>query len=403
MMAENRAPRNVRHPEDCQRFETLTPMTDTAPLPRLARDSDLRARCRGSLLGGAIGDALGAAVEFLDRRQIAERFGPGGIRDYAPAYGRAGAITDDTQMALFTAEGMLRAHVRAVEMQRAPELGRVMSGAYQRWLRAIGLTDRADEVPDRPGWLIGHDELHRHRSPGTTCVPSLLAQQRAGDPARNDSKGCGGVMRVAPVGLYFAALAAPRAPLDPDAVFAAGVEVAALTHGHPTAQLAAGCLAALTALLARGGELSAGIERIKRTLRQQAGHDEVLHEIERAQTLAAQEPMSSDAVDRLGPGWAGDEALAVALYCALCAPDFEAALVLAVNHGGDSDSTGSITGSLLGARDGAGVLPPRWLDRLELEPAIGAIADDLAAVGEWALHGDDRRELDFYRNRYPGF
>ncbi len=61
---------------------------------------DLRARFRGCLLGGAVGDALGAPVEFLDRDSILAKFGADGITDYAPAYGRLGAITDDTQMTL---------------------------------------------------------------------------------------------------------------------------------------------------------------------------------------------------------------------------------------------------------------------------------------------------------------
>jgi ADP-ribosylglycohydrolase len=71
-------------------------------------------RCRGCLLGGAVGDALGAPVEFMSHSQIVSRFGPHGIRDFAPAYGRTGAITDDTQMTLFTAEGLRRAHLRHV-------------------------------------------------------------------------------------------------------------------------------------------------------------------------------------------------------------------------------------------------------------------------------------------------
>jgi ADP-ribosylglycohydrolase len=71
-----------------------------------------RERARGCLLAGACGDALGAPVEFMRDREIRARFGLGGIRDMAPAYGKAGAITDDTQMTLFTAEGLIRAHLR---------------------------------------------------------------------------------------------------------------------------------------------------------------------------------------------------------------------------------------------------------------------------------------------------
>jgi ADP-ribosylglycohydrolase len=69
-------------------------------------------RIKGCLLGGAVGDALGAPVEFLEWSVIEARFGPQGIIDFVPAYGITGAITDDTQMMLFTAEGLIRAYVR---------------------------------------------------------------------------------------------------------------------------------------------------------------------------------------------------------------------------------------------------------------------------------------------------
>ena len=68
-------------------------------------------RIKGCLLGGAVGDALGAPVEFLEWSAIEAKFGPQGIVDFAPAFGTTGAITDDTQMMLFTAEGLLRAYV----------------------------------------------------------------------------------------------------------------------------------------------------------------------------------------------------------------------------------------------------------------------------------------------------
>jgi ADP-ribosylglycohydrolase len=91
-------------------------------------------RYRGCLLGGAVGDALGAPVEFMDLAQIHRRFGPGGIRDFAHAYGRIGAITDETQMTLFTAEGVLRAATRHADRGHchAPT---VIHRAYMRWLR----------------------------------------------------------------------------------------------------------------------------------------------------------------------------------------------------------------------------------------------------------------------------
>jgi hypothetical protein len=71
-------------------------------LPRIPADAEVRDRFQGCLLGGAIGDALGAVVNSMSRTEIVARFGSAGIRDYAPAFGRLGAITSHTQMSLFT-------------------------------------------------------------------------------------------------------------------------------------------------------------------------------------------------------------------------------------------------------------------------------------------------------------
>ena len=75
--------------------------------------------------------------------------------------------------------------------------------------------------------------------------------------------------------------------------------------------------------------------------------------------------------------------------------------MLAVNHGGDSDSTGSIAGNLLGALMGIDAIPERWLAQLELRDVIVSVADDLGSVCDWALH-DSEPEGEFYWKRYPG-
>ena len=93
---------------------------------------DVSIRCRGCLLGGAVGDALGAPVEFKTYAQIIAQFGVGGIRDFAPAYHWIGAITDDTQMTLFTAEGLLRACVR-YNQRGICHTPTVVHHAYLRW------------------------------------------------------------------------------------------------------------------------------------------------------------------------------------------------------------------------------------------------------------------------------
>ena len=94
---------------------------------------DLRARIRACLLGGAVGDALGAPGEFMRLSQIRARFGPEGIRDFAPAYGRIGAITDDTQLTLFTAEGLLVAWRRGAQ-RGICDPPSMRHDAYLNWL-----------------------------------------------------------------------------------------------------------------------------------------------------------------------------------------------------------------------------------------------------------------------------
>ncbi len=90
-------------------------MIKVASIAPPAAPITIRDRVLGCIIGGAVGDALGAAVEFQSRREITDQFGPAGITEYAPAYGRVGAITDDTQMTLFTIEGLIRAKFRSMD------------------------------------------------------------------------------------------------------------------------------------------------------------------------------------------------------------------------------------------------------------------------------------------------
>lgn len=362
----------------------------------------IRSRYRGCLLGGAVGDALGAPVEFLKRREILARYGPRGIVDYASAFGRIGAITDDTQMTLFTAEGMMRAWVRMLIRGIGPAFKSVTARAYLRWLMTQG--HRSDLLRhDMPGWLIGHRELFSRRAPGNTCLSTLVAMRKIDDRARNDSKGCGGVMRVTPVGLFTAHFFNKPADKWLSTTFRLGTDIAAITHGHPTGQLTAGVLALVTALLMRGESLSDALAQSKRELRNYPSFEESFVAIEKAEALAKDRPADPDALSTLGGGWIAEEALAIGVFCALSAPDFESGITLAINHDGDSDSTGAIAGNLLGVMHGVESIPKRWLDPLELREVIEEIADDLATVLEWRVaEFSYSPECEFYWNRYPG-
>jgi ADP-ribosylglycohydrolase len=366
-------------------------------------------RYQGCLLGGAVGDALGAPVEFWKRADILKKYGPRGLTDMVRAYGKLGAITDDTQMTLFTAEGALRAYVRET-LRGLCHVPSVLHRSYLRWLHTQGELLPKSEQSFLDGWLIEHKELFARRAPGNTCIESLRSTSEIGKPAQNNSKGCGGVMRIAPIGMLFHALTQS----NPDArsenyqhAFDIGCDAAALTHGHPTGFLAAGVMAALVFDLLDGSLLISAIEHAIPSLKARQFHEETLTALEEARRIHLSGAVPSDAIQQLGGGWIAEEALAIGVFCALRAENFEECVIMAVNHDGDSDSTGLIAGHLMGAMRGLSEIPVRWLATLELRNVIEEMADDLATAGNWRLVGMHQWETtadeEFYFRRYPGF
>jgi ADP-ribosylglycohydrolase len=356
------------------------------------RRKSTRQQFVGCLLGGAVGDALGAPVEFLPFADIRRQWGPHGVtRIGAPKRPAAstrgiepGRITDDTQMTLFTAEGLLRSHNRWRErgIVNPTEL---VYRAYLRWLVTQGMDAPGLTDLDRDSWLLREPRLFQQRAPGHTCL-GALASGRAGtlETPINNSKGCGGVMRVAPAGLACA-----------DA-FSAGCELAALTHGHPSGYLAAGFLAAVIARCRKGQLLTSAIVRASTELRRHARHKETLAAVQAAVELARAGDATPARVESLGAGWVAEEALSIALYCALAARGFADGVLAAVNHSGDSDSTGALTGNILGVMHGADSIPDAWLARLELREVIETVGDDL-----FRHFGSQSRRPVEDANRYP--
>jgi ADP-ribosylglycohydrolase len=359
---------------------------------------DIRSRFQGCLVAGAIGDALCAAVEFMSLSAIQTKYGPAGIQEFDVAYGKRGAITDDTQMTLFTAEGLLRGHIRGTA-RGILHWGSMLGGAYQRWLLTQGETPPDSESrPPTDGRLFSLQSLHHRRAPGTTCLQALRSTPR-GTPANNQSKGCGGVMRVAPVGLYVWAQHGGNGIAQ---AFELGCEAAALTHGHPTGSLSAGVLAALVQQLTDGATLDTALDAAIALLVRRDDHAETLSALHGARALAKSAPDADIAA--LGQGWVAEEALAMSLFVALTGVDMESALRRAVNHSGDSDSTGAIAGNLLGAMWGFESIPHRWVADVELADEIRATADDLLDSRTWDFDGSaptESRPEEAWR-RYPG-
>ncbi|MCK4514247.1 MAG: ADP-ribosylglycohydrolase family protein, partial [Spirochaetaceae bacterium] len=204
-------------------------------------------RAVGCLMGGAVGDALGAPVEFLGLAEIRRQYGSRGIRTFELDPPGLARITDDTQMTMFTAEGLLemRARERSRAVSSAAGYGcadqagmRPVLEAYHRWLMTqgsrpgtgpgtvyAGMGEAGVSEVLSAGDLIHVPRLHARRSPGNTCLSSLeTGIHMTPNHPQNNNKGCGGVMRAAPAGVIAA---------DPVSAFRLGCRLAALTHGHP--------------------------------------------------------------------------------------------------------------------------------------------------------------------------
>ncbi|MDW7729776.1 MAG: ADP-ribosylglycohydrolase family protein [Bacillota bacterium] len=323
---------------------------------------------RGCLIGGAIGDAFGSAVEFLSIDAIREKYGEAGITDLVCGESGLAEITDDTQMTLFTAEGILRADSNN-SCNRIEQASLSVSHAYLRWLITQGYPkfEEFNEIYD--GWLLEEKELHASRAPGNTCLSALLSKEKGTlEKPLNNSKGCGGVMRVAPAGLAY-----PK-----EKAFEMGAEFAVITHGHPSGYLSAGALAYIIASTIEGSNLEEAVEGALAALKTHEGHEECAVILEKAVELVDSELPDSEAIKILGEGWVGEESLAIAVYCSLKhKDDYRKAIVASVNHSGDSDSTGAITGNIVGAYLGLSSIPEEWVGKLELKEVIMKMADDL--------------------------
>ena len=348
------------------------------PLDKLPMKKNLD-KIRGCLIGGAAGDALGYAVEFLSENYIFSKFGKIGITEYQLHNGKAW-ISDDTQMTMFTANGLLfgttRGHTRGI-MGPYPSY---VAHSYQDWYKTQVESYEHCNRKFITSWLLNVPELFAVRAPGNTCL-SAIDDGCCGSIEHpvNHSKGCGGVMRVAPIGLYFGDTRLASLAID-----LMGADVAALTHGHEMGYIPAAMLVHIIRLVSHNDEITLkdavldSMTAMKMLFPEAKTLPGFLKLIDKAVALSESDTPDLDAIHQLGEGWVGDEALAIAIYCALkYSNDFDKALIAAVNHNGDSDSTGAITGNILGAYLGLSGIPKKYIDNLELVDVLTELADDL--------------------------
>lgn len=314
---------------------------------------------KGCLIGGAVGDALGYAVEFMPASTIFQKYGKKGITEYELRHGVA-EISDDTQMTLFTATGLLVGTTRGMARGIMGNYEGYIAYSYRDWYRTQ--TERYP-LPEEfhYSWLVNLPEMFSLRAPGNTCLSALQqgGNGSIGNPP-NHSKGCGGIMRVAPIGLYFTGKG-----LTPEEIDIIGAKTAALTHGHELGYIPAAMLAHIIWRITESGTTI--LDAVKDAMGMmpvifpEAKHmDDLLALIRKAVALSKEDRNDLDAIRQLGEGWVAEETLAIGVYCALkYSDDFQKGIVAAVNHDGDSDSTGAVAGNILGAFLGFDAIPQK--------------------------------------------
>lgn len=330
---------------------------------------------RGCLIGGAAGDALGYAVEFKREDEIFSEYGKEGITEYDLILDDDVAeVSDDTQMTLFTAKGMLLAENQTDNAGYINSIRKMYKCWYQTQSEKYPAQD--EKTCSR---LMRVPELFHRRCPGMTCMTEIKAGANGTvNTPINDSKGCGGVMRVAPIGLYFT---------DTDISYEysdmLAAEAAALTHGHDLGFIPAAALAHIVRAVTESDVLlkdavSDSIKVMEKLFPNAEHIVDFIAIVQKAVQLAESNADDLSAIHQLGEGWVAEETLAIAVYCALkYKNNFDMAIRTAVNLNGDSDSTGAVCGNILGAYMGYNAIPQKFKERLELHDLIIKVADDL--------------------------
>ena len=377
-------------------------------------------RAIGCLVGGAVGDALGYVVEFKKWPEIHAKYGEKGITRYKLSHKGKALISDDTQMSLFTATGILlgmtRGRMRGI-------MGRIDSYSfhtYVDWLHTQEWDSRkSNERAD--SWLMDVPELYAHRAPGNTCLSALKSIEQNKKP-QNNSYGCGGVMRTAPMAVLNYIHGYANGEIKYCSMVAAGA--ARITHKHPLGFLPSAVLNDILMQIFDGKADEKGLEfvinnAIRRLPSIESEDDRnktygelwpeyvsIMQKIlKKALRLAQTDMPDHIAIEEIGGGWTGHEALAIAIYSAVKhASSFENAVVSSVNHSGDSDSTGAICGNIIGTLLGRSAIAEHFTKDLELLDVIEEIATDLytgCIISEYSPMDTFEKERGF--QKYCGF
>lgn len=343
----------------------------------------IKNKCLGTLIGGAVGDAFGYPVEFVDSFEgISAKYGDNGIKEYDLSYpwldscfpNDKALISDDTQMTLYTTEAIIEA------TKNCKPLMTTICNAYIAW---YGPQMGKEVRIDYDSKLADIEELNQRRAPGITCLTALDEIYMRKTP-RNASKGCGGIMRIAPIGIYGAI---NDWSLEKTGKIAG--EAAELTHKHKMSTIASAaqamiiqsCILMEDAITA--DTFKSSVETVLDKLSDIYPNESLLEDFIRLILTAISledDPMQDWEIieNRLGGGWVAEETLAISIFSVVRhINDFKGCMISAVNHGGDSDSTGAVAGNIIGAILGYDAIPEEFTKSLQLHDLIAEMTDQL--------------------------
>ena len=308
-------------------------------------------RFEGVLLGTAIGDALGAPVEFLKREEILQKYPPRGVFDHYVEMEKSsgkcvGRYTDDTQLTL----AITRALIHAGE---------------------AGICKLMDEIVfEHLKWE--KDETTWFRGPGRTTRYACTLLRKGvhwSMSGMNQSYYCGTSMKTAPIGLYYGD--------NIMELMAVAKLVSNMTHGHELATAGGIASPLLVSLGLRNIQPIEWLDYLERFLAGISGKfiDYLNNTLRSA--IVIDDPY--EAVKTAGEGWHAHDAIGVAFVSILKGNgDFYKTMEYAINHDGDSDTTGAIAGALFGSLYGSSKIPQNLKDDLEDSEVIYELSKQLA-------------------------
>lgn len=293
-------------------------------------------RVHGALLGLAAGDALGATLEFMSPAEITRRHGIHTEITGGGAFGwRPGQGTDDTDLTIAVA----RAYAGGYQLGAVTE-------HFLWWYEG------------RPRDIGGMTAASLRRI--ADGEEPLAAGAAATAAAGGGGAGNGSLMRALPTGL---------ARAHPELCAREAAEISAVTHADPRCVHACVAYTAIVSALVEGAAVPEALH---------AGR-ETTPPVRAAEVDAAlATPAATSLADLPTTGYVV-HSLAVAVWALQQPGSLEELLVAVVNRGDDADTTGAITGGLLGARDGVEAVPTRWVDQLEYAPEIAKLTSMLHA------------------------